>query len=153
MKSTLNNRNPDINYRLTKLEEFYLSLSAHFEGERLLRKEEDQKCKQLCELISNQIMEIKDKQPNESFIKRFASLKEQLLNIIDLKIGEKIVENKNRLEKISEKTEERLKIILNYYKKKGKIKKTDKYFNQHSLIIVLTLREIELIKEKLKKTL
>ena len=70
MKSTLNNRNPDINYRLTKLEEFYLSLSAHFEGERLLRKEEDQKCKQLCELISNQIMEIKDKQPNESFIKR-----------------------------------------------------------------------------------
>ena len=98
MKSTLNNRNPDINYRLTKLEEFYLSLSAHFEGERLLRKEEDQKCKQLCELISNQIMEIKDKQPNESFIKRFASLKEQLLNIIDLKIGEKIMENKNRLE-------------------------------------------------------
>jgi hypothetical protein len=66
-------------------------------------------------------------------------------------MGAKGIEGIDVLEKISEKTEERLKIILNYYKKKGKIKKTDKYFNQHSLIIVLTLREIELIKEKLKK--
>ena len=37
--------NSGINMRLTKLEEFYLSLAAHLEGERVLRKEEDDKCK------------------------------------------------------------------------------------------------------------
>ena len=51
-------------------------------------------------------------------------------------MGAKGIKGIDVLEKISEKTEERLKIILNYYKKKGKIKKADKYFNQHSLIIV-----------------
>ena len=44
------NNNIDISFRLTKLEEFYLSLSAHLEGERVLRKEEDQKCRQLYEI-------------------------------------------------------------------------------------------------------
>ena len=93
-----NQNNPDLSFRLTKLEEFCLSLSAHLEGERVLRKEEDQKNRQLYELISNQVKEIKETQPNESFIKRFASMKEQLINIIDSKIGEKMLENKNRLE-------------------------------------------------------
>ena len=92
------NNNIDISFRLTKLEEFYLSLSAHLEGERVLRKEEDQKCRQLYEIISNQIKEIKETQPNESFNKRFISLKDQLINMIDLKISEKMMENKNILE-------------------------------------------------------
>ena len=55
------------------------------------------------------------------------------------------------LDKILEKTEERLKIIVNYYKKIGKIKKADKYFIQHSIIILLTLREIKILKEILKE--
>ena len=91
-------RNSNINLRLTKLEEFYLSLSAHLEGERVLRKEEDEKCKQLCDLIAKQIIEIKETQPNESFTKRFSSMKEQFLNLIESKIDEKIIDNKNRIE-------------------------------------------------------
>ena len=93
-----NSTNSDLSFRLTKLEEFCLSLSAHLEGERVLRKEEDQKCRQLYELMSNQIMEIKDTQPNESFLKRFVAMKDQLINMIESKIGEKMIENKNRLE-------------------------------------------------------
>ena len=92
-----NQNNSDFCFRLTKLEEFCLSLSAHLEGERILRKEEDQKCKQLFEITAEQIKEIKETQPNESFIKRFASMKEQLINVIDSKIGEKMVELKNKL--------------------------------------------------------
>ena len=97
MKISCNN-NIDMNFRLTKLEEFCLSLSAHLEGERVLRKEEDQKCRQLYEIISNQIKEIKETQPNESFNKRFITLKDQLINMIDSKIDEKMIENKNILE-------------------------------------------------------
>ena len=91
-----NSNNSDFFFRLTKLEEFCLSLSAHLEGERILRKEEDQKCKQLYEITENQIKEIKETQPNESFIKRFASMKEQLINVIDSKIEEKMLAYKNK---------------------------------------------------------
>ena len=48
-----NQNNSDFCFRLTKLEEFCLSLSAHLEGERILRKEEDQKCRQLFEINKN----------------------------------------------------------------------------------------------------
>lgn len=92
------NNNSNIILRLTKLEEFCLSLSAHLEGERVLRKEEDEKCKQICDLIAKQIFEIKETQPNETFTKRFEVLKDHFLNIIDSKIDEKIIENKNKLE-------------------------------------------------------
>ena len=118
-----NNNNTNINLRLTKLEEFYLSLSAHLEGERVLRKEEDEKCKQLCDLIAKQIIEVKETLPNESFTKRFASLKEQLLNMIESKIDEKMIQNKNKLEAqyINIKTNEesynkKLDNELNHYK-------------------------------------
>ena len=117
------NNNIDISFRLTKLEEFYLSLSAHLEGERVLRKEEDQKCRQLYEIISNQIKEIKETQPNESFNKRFISLKDQLINMIDSKIDEKMIENKNILEnqymniKASEETIiKKQENVFNHYK-------------------------------------
>ena len=53
------NNNSNINLRLTKLEELFFSLSAHLEGERVLRKEEDEKCKQLCDLIAKQLIQIK----------------------------------------------------------------------------------------------
>ena len=122
MKISCNN-NIDMNFRLTKLEEFCLSLSAHLEGERVLRKEEDQKCRQLYEIISNQIKEIKETQPNESFNKRFISLKDQLINIIDSKIDEKMIENKNILEnqymniKASEETIiKKQENVFNHYK-------------------------------------
>ena len=115
--------NIDMNFRLTKLEEFCLSLSAHLEGERVLRKEEDQKCRQLYEIISNQIKEIKETQPNESFNKRFISLKDQLINMIDSKIDEKMIENKNILEnqymniKASEETIiKKQENVFNHYK-------------------------------------
>ena len=122
MKISSNNK-IDINFRLTKLEEFCLSLSAHLEGERVLRKEEDQKCRQLCEVISNQIKEIKEAQPNESFHKHFISLKEQLMNIMDSKICEKMIENNNHLENqfmhiksIEESLIKKQEIALNHYK-------------------------------------
>ena len=122
MKISCNN-NIDMNFRLTKLEEFCLSLSAHLEGERVLRKEEDQKCRQLYEIISNQIKEIKEIQPNESFNKRFITLKDQLINIIDSKIDEKMIENKNILEnqymniKASEETMiKKQENVFNHYK-------------------------------------
>ena len=122
MKISCNN-NIDMNFRLTKLEEFCLSLSAHLEGERVLRKEEDQKCRQLYEIISNQIKEIKETQPNESFNKRFITLKDQLINMIDSKIDEKMIENKNILEnqymniKASEETIiKKQENVFNHYK-------------------------------------
>jgi hypothetical protein len=88
----------ELNMRLTKLEESYFSLSAHLEGERVLRKVEDDKCRQICDFLAKQIIEIKEKQPNESFNEVFLSLKEELINSIDRKIDSKILENKKQLE-------------------------------------------------------
>jgi chromosome segregation ATPase len=90
--------NSNLNLRLTKLEEFCLSLSAHLEGERVLRKEEDEKLKELCDMIAKQLLEIKDIQQNESSQIIFSQIKDQMLNIIDSKIEEKLIDNKNRLE-------------------------------------------------------
>ena len=88
----------NLNMRLTKLEESYFSLSAHLEGERVLRKVEDDKCKQLCDFLAKQIIDVKEKQPAESFNESFISLKEQLINLIDTKIDSKLIENKKQLE-------------------------------------------------------
>jgi hypothetical protein len=52
---------------------------------------------------------------------------------------------------ILEKTQQRLKSILEIYKDKKEIKKGDKYYMAHSIIILLTLREIEIIEEFLKE--
>ena len=94
----MNQNNIDLNLRLTKLEESYFSLSAHLEGERVLRKVEDDKCKQLCDFLAKQILEIKEKQPNESINETFLSLKDELLNSIETQIDSKILENKKVLE-------------------------------------------------------
>ena len=88
----------NLNMRLTKLEESYFSLSAHLEGERILRKVEDDKCKQLCDFLAKQIIDIKEKQPTESFNESFLPLKEQLINLIDTKIDSKLIESKKQLE-------------------------------------------------------
>jgi len=88
----------NLNMRLTKLEESYFSLSAHLEGERVLRKVEDDKCKQLCDFLAKQIIDIKEKQPTESFNESFLSFKEQLINIIDTKVDSKLIESKKQLE-------------------------------------------------------
>lgn len=55
------------------------------------------------------------------------------------------------LDLILEKTQQRLKSILEIYKDKKEIKKGDKYYMAHSIIILLTLREIEIIEEFLKE--
>ena len=52
---------------------------------------------------------------------------------------------------ILEKTQQRFKSILEFYKDKKEIKKGDKYYKAHSIIILLTLREIEIIEEFLKE--
>ena len=52
---------------------------------------------------------------------------------------------------ILEKTRQRLKSILEIYKDKKEIKNGDKYYKAHSIIILLTLREIEIIEEFLKE--
>ena len=60
--------------------------------------------------------------------------------------------DKTLLNKIFEKTEQRLNFILSYYqRKKNLLQKEDPYYKQHSIIILLTLREIENIKEQLQK--
>ena len=84
--------------RLTKLEESYYSLSAHLEGERTLRKLEDDKCKQLYDFLSKQILEIKEREPIKNFNEVFFNLKEELMNLIEMKIDSKILENKKQLE-------------------------------------------------------
>ena len=92
--------NPDINYRLTKLEEFCLSLSAHFEGERVLRKEEDLKCQKLYNIISKQVMEMKETFPSDNFNQRFEIWKEQLINIIDNKTKMEIINLNKKIDSI-----------------------------------------------------
>ena len=52
---------------------------------------------------------------------------------------------------ILEKTQQRFKTILEFYKDKKEIKNGDKYYKAHSIIILLTLREIEIIEEFLKE--
>ena len=141
MKISSNN-NIDISFRLTKLEEFCLSLSAHLEGERVLRKEEDQKSRQLYEIISNQIKEIKETQPNESFNKRFIALKDQLINIIDSKIGEKMIENKNRLES---------QYIHIKASEESIIKKQENVFNHYKFELNNLNKRIELLENNYNK--
>ena len=134
-----NQNNSDFCFRLTKLEEFCLSLSAHLEGERILRKEEDQKCKQLFEITAEQIKEIKETQPNESFIKRFASMKEQLINVIDSKIGEKMVELKNKLELDIKADEDSI------------IKKQENVFNHYKFEFNNLNKRIDLLENSVNK--
>ena len=134
-----NQNNSDFCFRLTKLEEFCLSLSAHLEGERILRKEEDQKCKQLFEITAEQIKEIKETQPNESFIKRFASMKEQLINVIDSKIGEKMVELKNKLELDIKADEDSI------------IKKQENVFNHYKFELNNLNKRVDLLENSVNK--
>ena len=58
------------------------------------------------------------------------------------------IQGANDLKNIIEKANQRLKFILNFYQKKGPLKKENKYYNQDTIIILLTLREIEIIKDK-----
>lgn len=54
----------------------------------------------------------------------------------------------DELKQILEKQEQRLKDILEFYKR-NKISKEDEYFTQHSFIILFTLLEINLMQESL----
>ena len=46
---------------------------------------------------------------------------------------------------ILEKTEQRFKVIEEFYKPEKEITKEDKYYMGHCIIILLTLREIEIL--------
>ena len=140
----MNSNHSDLSFRLTKLEDFCLSLSAHLEGERVLRKEEDQKNMKLYEILSNQLKEIKETQPNETFIKRFATMKEQLINIIDSKIGEKMIENKNRLES---------QYIHIKAGEDSMIKKQENVFNHYKFELNNLNKRIDLIENSCNKKL
>ena len=52
---------------------------------------------------------------------------------------------------ILEKTEQRFKEILEFYKPEKEITKEDKYYMGHCIIILLTLREIEILENFLKE--
>lgn len=56
------------------------------------------------------------------------------------------------IEEIIKTAQERLNDILEYYNSKGKIKKENKYYMQHSIIILLTMREIDNILELMNNT-
>ena len=58
---------------------------------------------------------------------------------------------KPKLLNLIKETDERLTDIFNYYEKLGKIEKTDVNFSYHSIIILLTLREIENIMDNLNQ--
>lgn len=90
-----NNIQDDIDNRLKKLEDLCLTLSEDLEGEKALRKEESQKCKQLYESISKQIIEIK---ANEPLTNPIDSMREELTNMIDSKIEENMLEYKDRID-------------------------------------------------------
>ena len=113
-------KNLDLNLRLTKLEESYFALSSHLDGERVLRKVEDDKCKQICDFLAKQIIDIKEKDSSQLFNKLFSSLKIELLNSIDAKIESKILENKKNLD---------IQYINNIEKIKG-----NKSFNNNELL-------------------
>ena len=134
----MNQNNLDLNMRLTKLEESYFSLSAHLEGERVLRKVEDDKCKQLCDFLAKQILEIREKQPNESINETFLSLKDELINSIETTIDSKILENKKVLE-IQ---------YINSIEKINKNKNSESFENQNELNKYKT--EINNINKKLE---
>ena len=56
---------------------------------------------------------------------------------------------KEKLKNLLDNTQERLDDIAEYYKNFGELKKTDENFPHHSTIILITLREIENIMNKL----
>lgn len=56
------------------------------------------------------------------------------------------------IEEIIKTAQERLNDILEYYNSKGKIKKENKYYMKHSIIILLTMREIDNILELMNNT-
>jgi len=62
-----------------------------------------------------------------------------------------IVDSMDVLKQLLEKTEQRLNDIVEFYQTKKELKKEDKNFTQHSIIIILTLLEIELIKKNINK--
>jgi len=57
----------------------------------------------------------------------------------------------NELKQILEMSEQRMDKLLKFYKKNLEINKTDEYYNQNIIFILITLREIEIIKDKLQK--
>ena len=113
--------------RLTKLEESYYSLSIHLEGERNLRKLEDDKCKQLYDFLSKQILEIKEREPIKNFNEVFFNLKEELMNLIEMKIDSKILENKKQLEMQYINNIDKIKINRNIEKENYEKEKQNKY--------------------------
>ena len=118
--------NPDINYRLTKLEEFCLSLSAHFEGERVLRKEEDLKCQKLCDILSKQVIEIKETFPSDNFNQRFEIWKDQLINMMENRNKIEIINLNKKIDLIEKNANGRINEI---YEKLDDINKMQNHLN------------------------
>ena len=142
----------DIDNRLKKLEDLCLTLSEDLEGEKALRKEESQKCKQLYESISKQIIEIK---ANEPLTNPIDSMREELTNMIDSKIEENMLEYKDRIdnqyihlksgvEAVNKKNEN----VFNNLSKK--LDATEKNFNYKIKGISEELDEINKILKNLK---
>ena len=59
--------------------------------------------------------------------------------------------DKNELKQILVIFEQRMEKLLQFYKNNGDLNKTDEYYNQNIIFILLPLREIEIMKDKLKQ--
>ena len=59
--------------------------------------------------------------------------------------------DKNELKQILVIFEQRMEKLLQFYKNNGDLNKTDEYYNQNIIFILLPIREIEIMKDKLKQ--
>ena len=84
--------------RFKKLEKSYHFLFANLDEERALRRYEDDKCKKLYDYLSKQVLEIKERDSIKDFNEVFSNLKKEMINLIEMKIDSKLLENQKQLE-------------------------------------------------------
>ena len=84
--------------RFKKLEKSYHLLFSNLDEERALRRYEDDKCKKLYDYLSKQVSEIKERDSIKDFNEVFSNLKKEMINLIEMKIDSKLLENQKQLE-------------------------------------------------------
>ena len=166
--------------RFKKLEKSYHFLFANLDEERTLRRYEDDKCKKLYDYLSKQVLEIKERDSIKDFNEVFSNLKKELINLIEMKIDSKLLENQKQLEmqyinnidKINinkniekdfyekekqnkielENVNKKIELINNSYDKKIQdISEQIKEMNNYNIMLSNKLKEIDAIISSIQK--